>query len=66
MKRRIDENIRFRALAVYRSGIPVKLICADYDVSKSQLYEWIKKAGLRKHRNDFFHWDDVRSCVKVA
>ena len=48
MKRRIDEDVRFRALAVYRSGIPVKLICEDYDVSKSQFYEWIKNAGLRK------------------
>ncbi len=43
----IDEAIRDRVLAIYRSGIPVKLIFADYEVSHTQLYRWLHIAGMR-------------------
>ena len=46
----IDEAIRSRALAVYRSGILIKLICADLGVSRTQLHHWINVTGIKRRQ----------------
>ena len=46
----IDAAVRFRALAIYRSGIPIKLICADLVVSRTQLHHWITATGIKRRQ----------------